>query len=302
MAMKKIDIRHTLEPAIDDDILLPANIDFIARKTEEANSTLIVCNHVPTAQQIYHKLKNRIRDIVLLHSRFCRRDRNRIENKLMLKSKLRKLPKVLVATQVIEVSLDLDFDQGFLEPATIDALVQRMGRINRFGKLEQPAKIWIFRNQCNSHKIYDEDLTDRSLNVLSSLSNPLSEEDLNYAADRVYGNGYNHNNQVEYIEGLNHSRLKRFKECLVAGTNQDWIDEVIDEREGSIDLLPEKLVNRYNILKKQGLTIKANDLLVPVGRWRLDYLRKDGKIDNSQDPWVLLNCDYSTETGLEINT
>lgn len=41
-------------------------------------------------------------------------------------------PKILVATQVVEVSLDLDFQQGFTEPAAIDALVQHMGRINRY--------------------------------------------------------------------------------------------------------------------------------------------------------------------------
>jgi CRISPR-associated endonuclease/helicase Cas3 len=42
------------------------------------------------------------------------------------------LAKILVATQMVEVSLDLDFQQGFAELAAIDALVQRMGRINRY--------------------------------------------------------------------------------------------------------------------------------------------------------------------------
>ena len=35
----------------------------------------------------------------------------------------------MVATQSVEVSLDLDFEQGFSEPAPIDALVQRFGRV-----------------------------------------------------------------------------------------------------------------------------------------------------------------------------
>jgi CRISPR-associated endonuclease/helicase Cas3 len=40
-------------------------------------------------------------------------------------------PKILVATQVVEVSLDIDADYLFTEIAPIDSLVQRMGRVMR---------------------------------------------------------------------------------------------------------------------------------------------------------------------------
>jgi hypothetical protein len=96
----------------------------------------------------------------------------------------------------------------------------------------------------------------------------LGEEDLNHAADRVYGKRYSPDNQEDYEEGLNYSPIKKFKKYLVAGTNQNRIDEVIDEKEGSIDLLPEPLVNEYTMLKNEGLKIEANNLLVPVGKWR----------------------------------
>jgi hypothetical protein len=65
-------------------------------------------------------------------------------------------------------------------------------------------------------------------------------------------------------------------------------------------LLPEPLVDEYNTRKEQGLTIEANDLLVSVGRWRA-YLFTNDRIDISQDPWVLLDCSYSKEVGLEID-
>jgi hypothetical protein len=38
---------------------------------------------------------------------------------------------------------------------------------------------------------------------------------------------------------------------------------VIDEKDGTTKLLPEALVGEYRTLKEQGLTIHANDLLVP---------------------------------------
>jgi hypothetical protein len=123
--------------------------------------------------------------------------------------------------------------------------------------------------------------------------------DLNDAADRVYGRGYSPENQDKYNDGLNYRELKYFKKYLVAGINQDWIDEVVDEKEGSIDLLPEPLADQYNTFRNEGLRIKANDLLVPVGRWRT-YLFKNDRVDISQDPWILTDCGYTKEIGLEI--
>ena len=104
---------------------------------------------------------------------------------------LKPIPKILVSTQVVEVSLDLDFQQGFTESAAIDALVQRMGRINRYAAQQQLAQVRIFKKQLSSYNtVYSEELRDNSLAVLSSLPVPLSEEDLSNAADLIYGSGY----------------------------------------------------------------------------------------------------------------
>ncbi|HYA83250.1 MAG TPA: hypothetical protein VEH06_07350 [Candidatus Bathyarchaeia archaeon] len=52
-----------------------------------------------------------------------------------------------MSTQVVEISLDLDFEQGFAEPAPIDAIVQRLGRINRYARPTHPAKVRVFSSQ-----------------------------------------------------------------------------------------------------------------------------------------------------------
>jgi CRISPR-associated endonuclease/helicase Cas3 len=296
--------RHTVEPVVGNVL---SNIDLIAREAEKTQSTLVVCNHVPTSQEVYRALRDKIKDTILLHSQYTRRDRNDIENEL-LRCKLpeednlyKRLPKILVSTQVVEVSLDLDFQQGFTEPAAIDALVQRMGRINRYAAQRQPAKVRIFEEQFSSdNTVYSEELRNRSLGMLIVLPMPLSEEELNHAADRVYCSGYNADDKREYEDGLNYKQLKQWKRYLVAGTNQDWIDQVIDEKEGTIELLPEPLAREYRTLKQQRLIIEANDLLVPVGRWRLPYLFDNNRIDTSQDPWVLTDCRYTKELGLVI--
>jgi CRISPR-associated endonuclease/helicase Cas3 len=288
--------RHIIEP-VDGNIL--DNIPLIVKKAADVKSTLVVCNHVNTVQQVYRRLKDQVKGTVLLHSRFNRHDRNQKEKDLQAA-----LPKILVATQVVEVSLDLDFQQGFTEPAAIDALVQRMGRINRRAR-QNPAHVYIFKEQYSSNnKIYSKQLRDNSLKRLTALPMPLSEEDLNQAVDSVYGSGYTGDDLVEYNDGLNYKELREFKRCLTAGTSEDWVEVVIEEKEGTVDLLPvcEPLYQQYHDLKAAGKTIPANDLLVPVGRWMLPLLIKDGRLECEADPWLLIDCKYNRDVGLEIET
>jgi hypothetical protein len=73
----------------------------------------------------------------------------------------------------------------------------------------QPAKARIFVEQfSNDNTIYSEELRDKSLGVLTGLPMPLSEEELNHAAELVYGNGYNADDKAEYEDGLNYKQLK----------------------------------------------------------------------------------------------
>lgn len=66
--------RHILERPVDGDIL--TNVDLIVRESDKVNSTLVICNHVPTAQQVYRELRRaNVKDTVLLHSRFTRRQK-----------------------------------------------------------------------------------------------------------------------------------------------------------------------------------------------------------------------------------
>ncbi|WP_206443220.1 CRISPR-associated endonuclease Cas3'' [Candidatus Protofrankia californiensis] len=79
-----------------------------------------------------------MRAACLLHSRFRRRDRATIEGTIINRyrsgtSAETRQPGLVVATQVVEVSLDIDFDVIFTSCAPLDALIQRFGRVNRSG-------------------------------------------------------------------------------------------------------------------------------------------------------------------------
>ncbi|MFT4088105.1 MAG: CRISPR-associated helicase Cas3' [Gordonia sp. (in: high G+C Gram-positive bacteria)] len=100
----------------------------------------VVCNTVRRAQEVYGLVKNsadsRI-DLRLLHSRFLSPER--IDKEQELRDKLGPdstrrpgdSPLVVVATQVIEQSLDIDFDVMFSDVAPIDLILQRAGRLHR---------------------------------------------------------------------------------------------------------------------------------------------------------------------------
>jgi CRISPR-associated endonuclease/helicase Cas3 len=287
--------RHTLGK-LDGDIL--SNIKTIVKEIEKVKSTLIVCNHVPTAQQVYDKVKKEIKDnVVLLHSRFSRRDRNDIEQKL---GKL-PLPKVLVSTQVVEVSLDIDFEQGFFEPAPIDALIQRLGRVNRFGK-RSAAKVVILTEQLHSFKIYDPEIVEKSLKELLKLPNPISEQELVEAVESVYSHGYSKENQFKYEQALNHPRIKKFEENLIAGTHHTWVDQVIAESDGTEEVLPVTLLGEYHRLDADKLSIEANNLFVSVPiRSMFSMKEKIGTFVNRIGRTEkVINQPYSEKRGLSL--
>jgi CRISPR-associated endonuclease/helicase Cas3 len=292
--------RHTVE--IKNGSLID-HIETIVKEIRDISSMLIVCNHVKTSQTIYSILKEKLpkEDIKLLHSRFNQEDRNKIENEIINKT----LPKVLVSTQVVEVSLDVDFEQAFFEPAPIDALIQRMGRVNRSGS-RPPAKIVIFTKQVNLHHLYCECSgkshlsncrVQMTINELQKLANPLSERDLIITADRVYGEGYQGEDKTKFDAGFNHPDIRNFEDRLLAGAYQEWVDVIIEKTDGIIEVLPKCLLEDYKKRKEKGLWIEANNLLVPIRTKSLSWFKS--MLDTSGDPWVA-NISYSPEKGLEI--
>jgi CRISPR-associated endonuclease/helicase Cas3 len=95
-------------------------------------------NTVDDAIESYESLVSRLGDekVILFHARFAMGDRLSIEDKVLnifgkeSDSIVRK-EMVLVATQVVEQSLDLDFDYMVTDLAPIDLLIQRAGRLQR---------------------------------------------------------------------------------------------------------------------------------------------------------------------------
>lgn len=96
-------------------------------------------NTVKSARQSYQDLLTaglHAEQLTLFHSRFAMIDRQTIENSVLARfgdgsGYEQRKGQVLIATQVVEQSLDLDFDVMITDLAPIDLLIQRAGRLMR---------------------------------------------------------------------------------------------------------------------------------------------------------------------------
>lgn len=115
----------------------PAMTDFakeIGKAHVPGTRTLVVCNRVARAQELYAVLRKQDIDAVaVVHSRFRPADRRAVQNVALAPT----FSGILVATQAIEAGVDISARTLFTELAPWSSMVQRFGRLNRAG--EHPA-------------------------------------------------------------------------------------------------------------------------------------------------------------------
>ncbi|MGH8964219.1 MAG: CRISPR-associated helicase/endonuclease Cas3, partial [Actinomycetes bacterium] len=92
-------------------------------------------------------------------SRYRRMDRTAIETAIQERfaSGKPRRPGLLVGTQALEVSLDLDLDACHTSAADLEALVQRFGRVNRLGALD-PAPVVVHQPVYDTRRSGGDDL------------------------------------------------------------------------------------------------------------------------------------------------
>lgn len=171
----------------------------IEDSVNQQEKLLIVVNTIDKAQQLFMKIEEIYPEIpkMLIHSRFRRKDRARLEE--ILKDEFdgnnnytSKRPCIVVSTQVVEVSLDISFDRMITEAAPIDSLIQRFGRINRRrdkSRLKTEERIFkpihLYYDQQN-YKPYKKEIVEKSIEVLPSNMGLLKERELQSKIDEVY--------------------------------------------------------------------------------------------------------------------
>jgi CRISPR-associated endonuclease/helicase Cas3 len=126
------------------DSSLEAIVGLLEQKLADGGCAVCIVNTVDRAQSLYQRLERL--NPMLFHARFPAEDRADLETKVKelfgdeatLENGRRPQRAVLVATQVVEQSLDLDFDMMVSDLAPVDLLFQRAGRLWRHKREKRP--------------------------------------------------------------------------------------------------------------------------------------------------------------------
>lgn len=284
--------------------LLVDNIQIIQNDLDLGKKVLVVCNTVEQSQTAYDLLKSNFK--LLLHGSFNSYDRFTHEAKLK-----EDYVKLLVGTQAIEVSLDIDFDVIYTEPAPIDALIQRFGRVNR--KREKgicPCFVFKERNDNDKYIYQNSAVIERSLEALKLFSESISEKDLQAAIDYVYPK-WDENDLLEFqtiYKSLSES-INSLSPFIYSQKSEEDFYKQFD----GIKVLPIKCEKEYlNYLSCYDF-IKAESLKVQISKRRFASFINEGIIEKKQyvfessnknklfqTNYFTINKKYTADLGLQI--
>ncbi|MDN5792596.1 MAG: CRISPR-associated helicase Cas3', partial [Brevibacterium aurantiacum] len=136
--------QHVMFERLDDDLERLATT--LEALLVDGGCVAVIRNTVQRAQDTMSFLQKRFEgDVILFHSRFVAPDRVARERELLRElgrdSHARPHRRIVVATQVVEQSLDLDFDLIVSDLAPVDLLLQRIGRMHRHVRAERPVRL-----------------------------------------------------------------------------------------------------------------------------------------------------------------
>ena len=204
-SIEQKNVRHNLK-IIDEEI----NIEILQSVYENQScKILVVCNTVKKAQEIYDQLYEEFQDeVYLLHARFIKKDRELKESMILQDGATNTHKQVIwVATQIVEASLDIDFDYIFTELSELSGLFQRLGRCNRKGQKRtdttncyvytQIPKSLLITEYNNTKGIIDAEIYNASVQALRGYDGIITEQTKKQLLDEYFT--YENLNKSEFI-------------------------------------------------------------------------------------------------------
>lgn len=210
------------------------------RESAKTEKVLVICNTVRKAQE----LKKLLSEARLLHSRFIKEERDHLEKEIIDFQDKKKHPDsvgIWISTQLVEASLDIDFDVLHTELCTADSLLQRMGRCwrSRTYLLLIP-NIFIYDHGPSG--IYDKDIYDRSKKILEQYEGKIfTEQDkLNYINAVFYEPEIR---DSEYYRNFQ-KRWTEIQDIPPTMYSKDEADKLF-RHISSVNVIPDSIYNQY---------------------------------------------------------
>lgn len=276
-------------------------------RAEAGQQVLWIENTVNEAQEIFKTLSARAQDLNvscgLLHSRFTKMDRADNESIWVTHfgkdgaEKRSQQGRILVGTQVLEQSLDIDADFLISRIAPTDMLLQRMGRLWRHSETQRPSsalrEAWILSPNLDSGitnpdlafgasaKVYAPYVLCRSLAVWQNLAQVRLPEQIRELIEATYVKQEDSADMAKHFQQLEKTRSKLERLALIGlskgGTTQS--EESAQTRHSELESTEVLLIRAYQhdrqsqgtvvtFLNNEKVLIPHNGRSMTRQRWR----------------------------------
>lgn len=301
--------RHKIK--VEDKNINDAVEDIIKKGKE--SRVIVIVNTVKKALELFRIINEdkKFENCYLLHSMFIQEDRANLEKEIksFVDDKKNKGSKgIWITTQIVEASLDVDFDYLFTEISTLDSLFQRLGRCYRkriFHKNEPNVYIYT-KDPTGYGSIYDKTILNKSVELIREYDNVLMEEkDKVNLVDKLYSK--------ENLKGTEF--FKKFEKAIKVLDNtieyeatnaeaQQLLRKIESKRaipkqlyDNNLDIFEEYSRSEYN--RKIQILSAINKLTVNIP----DYKSRNSIIPQGQiKDLYIIDAAYDNKKGLLLGT
>ncbi len=268
---------------------------------------MLVCvNTVQRAQDVYtalHAAGLSEEELLLIHSRYIFRDRNEKEAAIRDRCDVdvsldARRPFALIATQVVEVSLNIDLHTIYTDPAPLEALLQRFGRVNR--QCERGVcPVHVFREPTDGQGVYGrhkaKDQQGHIVRVtLAELEKPkdaeIDEVAINSWLDALYADPQLREQwETEYQQVAQNAAS--ILDSLRPFNSDDTKEEEFEKMFDGVEVVPKQFEAQYIAHLINDGFIEASNYLVSISKQKFAMLAKKGLVqraeaENKRGAWV----------------
>jgi CRISPR-associated endonuclease/helicase Cas3 len=280
---------------VADDRSLLEMAEQVRSSVLSGKKTAVVCNTVRKSIEI-HRLLGDLNPL-LVHSRFTLGARAGRETKKHIDGF-----SLVIATQVIEVSLDVDFDVMFTELAPADSLSQRFGRVNRHCRRPDPANPGVCHIACakdaGSERVYGAQLLQITRRHMPQ--DPLTFPATSRWIDAVYTDGLTDEERVrmraseDLFRGVV-ARLKPMVDSATSSTEETLFD--------SVQVVPAEFESEWRNYKRERNHMETKKLTVNISTPAWKQALRSAQIPSPpiRDGCLIAPFKYDHERGLLLD-
>lgn len=271
-----------------------------------SNQCITICNTVDRAQALYRELKDQTNiECRLLHSRFYRKDR--AEHEAFVRDRFENLDPthktILIATQVIEVGLNITSDVLISECAPAASLIQRAGRCAR--RKGEQGRVHIFQPHDEMGEVnYAPYIEDGQRDICEKTWDALSSERFNgqlmhYADEQHLIEIAHGEDDARFVDGLKtriDARILHITDCM-ANHDDGYAPQLIRNTRQTIPLYVYNNPNNDDILtekpwQREGINLSKGQLarfFEQTDAGDADFVLQVGikeRVEDAETPWA----------------